>query len=122
VGNDIVGIVHPCKVYGAMAVARPVLLLGPRPCHITDLLDSHGVGWQVHHGDVEGMEALVRRVADTPREELSRIGLEAQRVIEQDLSKGALCGRFCDIIERGMRPRTAEAPAVAGQAPVGNDR
>ncbi|MCA9310139.1 MAG: glycosyltransferase family 4 protein, partial [Phycisphaerales bacterium] len=25
IGNDVVGIVHPCKVYGAMAVARPIL-------------------------------------------------------------------------------------------------
>jgi len=26
-GNDMVGVVHPCKVYGAMAVARPVQVL-----------------------------------------------------------------------------------------------
>ena len=26
-GSEMVGIVHPCKVYGAMAVARPILLL-----------------------------------------------------------------------------------------------
>ena len=32
-GNEMVGIVHPCKVYGAMAVGRPLLLVGPRPCH-----------------------------------------------------------------------------------------
>ncbi len=28
-GNGLVGISHPCKVYGAMAVARAVLLIGP---------------------------------------------------------------------------------------------
>ena len=32
-GSEMVGIVHPCKVYGAMAVARPVLVLGPAECH-----------------------------------------------------------------------------------------
>src|SRR2546426_11939478 len=33
-GEEVVGIVHPCKVYGAMAVARPVILLGPTDSHI----------------------------------------------------------------------------------------
>ena len=30
-GNEMVGIIHPCKVYGAMAVGRPVLFVGPPP-------------------------------------------------------------------------------------------
>jgi hypothetical protein len=37
-GDDVVGIVHPCKVYGAMAVARPVLFVGPARSHVGDLL------------------------------------------------------------------------------------
>ena len=28
-GDDVVGIVHPCKIYGAMTVGRPILFLGP---------------------------------------------------------------------------------------------
>ena len=36
----MVGIIHPCKIYGAMAAARPILFLGPNPSHISDLLET----------------------------------------------------------------------------------
>ena len=39
-GPSGVGIVHPCKIYGAMQVGRPILAVGPRPSHISDLLDQ----------------------------------------------------------------------------------
>ena len=38
VGNESVGTIHPCKIYGAMAVARPIILLAPDPCHVSDLV------------------------------------------------------------------------------------
>ncbi len=49
-GNDMVGVVHPCKVYGAMAVGRPVLLLGPAKCQISHLIERYRIGWRVEHG------------------------------------------------------------------------
>ena len=33
-----------------MAVARPVLFLGPSPSHIADLLEHHHFGLHVRHG------------------------------------------------------------------------
>ena len=55
-GNEVVGIVHPCKVYGAMAVSRPILLLGPAPCHVSDLIEQYKIGWHVEHDDVDGAQ------------------------------------------------------------------
>jgi hypothetical protein len=103
VGPAIVGMCHPCKVYGAMAVGRPVLLLGPRPCHVSDLLDRRSIGWQVDHGDVEGFVSAVRRIRATPAEELAAMGTAAKELISRELGKPALCGSFCDILERGAR-------------------
>ncbi len=45
-GEMLVGINHPCKVYGAMAAARPILYVGPSPSHISALIEEHGIGWQ----------------------------------------------------------------------------
>ncbi len=59
-GSNMVGIVHPCKVYGAMAAARPVLYLGPRRSHVGELVARFDLGWQVEHGDVA---APLRRCA-----------------------------------------------------------
>jgi hypothetical protein len=44
-GNDFVGLVHPCKVYNVLRVGAPVLYIGPQPSHVTELLavaDSDG--------------------------------------------------------------------------------
>lgn len=101
VGNEAVGIVHPCKVYGAMAVARPVLLLGPRPCHVSDILDKHGIGWHVQHGDVQGCIDAIKAAASTPQPQIEAMGAKALEVLNASLSKRELCGRFCDVLEAG---------------------
>jgi len=49
-GPDMVGLVHPCKVYTAMAVARPILLVGPPACHVGELIDAHRIGWVLDQG------------------------------------------------------------------------
>jgi glycosyltransferase involved in cell wall biosynthesis len=119
VGNEIVGIVHPCKVYGAMAVARPVLLLGPSPSHVADLLEKHGIGWQTAHGDVDGFVRTVEAAAATDRATREAMGRTAAHVVEHELGMGVLCRRFGDIVERGPDAgRAADAAASAAAAPA----
>jgi len=117
VGNDVVGVVHPCKVYGAMAVARPILLLGPDPCHVSDLVREHNLGWQISHGDVDGAVRTLEQIVATPREELAAMGARARALIERELSKNVLCGRFCDVVERGLKPGAEPAPPPAAASP-----
>jgi glycosyltransferase involved in cell wall biosynthesis len=102
IGDGVVGIVHPCKVYGAMAVSRPILFLGPRPSHVSDLLDAHQIGRQVEHGDVDGCIAAIRALQNAPPAERNAMGRRAKGVIDSELSKRVLCGRFGDLIERSM--------------------
>jgi glycosyltransferase involved in cell wall biosynthesis len=107
VGDSVVGIVHPSKVYGALAVARPVLLLGPEQSHVGELVAENDIGWRVSHGDVDGAEQVLRRIARTPAAELAAKGARAKALVSNRLSKAELCGRFCDIIERGVAVETA---------------
>jgi hypothetical protein len=111
-GDDVVGIVHPCKVYGAMCVSRPILLLGPDPSHVSDLINQHQIGWQVRHGDVAGIVRSIRTAAAMPPTELARMGAVAGAVVASGLSRPALAGRFCDVLERGLDP--SPRPAAAG--------
>jgi glycosyltransferase involved in cell wall biosynthesis len=39
-GNDMSGIVHPCKIYGALSIGRPVLTLGPKKSYLSDILEE----------------------------------------------------------------------------------
>ncbi len=117
VGNEIVGIVHPCKVYGAMAVARPVLLLGPSPSHVADLLEKHGIGWQASHGDVDGFVRMVETAAATPRAEREAMGRTAKHVVDHELGMSVLCRRFGDVVEWGVGNAPEASPAPSARTP-----
>jgi colanic acid biosynthesis glycosyl transferase WcaI len=102
-GENMVGIIHPCKVYGAMAVGRPILYFGPSPSHIADLLDRHSIGISVRHGDVDGAVEAINRFRATDPAILGQMGEMAQRVLHESLSQELLCGRFCDGLEAVLR-------------------
>jgi glycosyltransferase involved in cell wall biosynthesis len=99
VADDMVGVVHPCKIYGAMAVGRPILLIGPDPCHASEILHEHNVGWHVPNGDLDGLLQILRTVREMPLEELRAMGQRAQRAVHRHYSKAVLCSRFCDVVE-----------------------
>ena len=105
-GDELVGIVHPCKVYGAMAVSRPILFVGPAPSHVSDLLGRLKIGWHVPHGDVERVVATIREMMDTPVDERIAMGRRAREAIGGDLGRTSLLRRFCDVLERGLASPT----------------
>lgn len=102
VGNNVVGICHPCKVYGAMSVGRPILLVGPDPNHISELIDGYDIGWQIEHRNIDKAVELIEMMATMSKLELRRMGRRAQKVIAGNLSKNTLCATLTDVIERCM--------------------
>lgn len=118
-GEGMVGIIHPCKVYGAMAVGRPILFFGPRPSHVSDLLDAHDVGVHVAHGDADGAVAAIRRLRALPEQNRRAMGREAQHVLRGTLSHSLLCGRLCNALEGALSlPATATNPVTSPERPV----
>jgi colanic acid biosynthesis glycosyl transferase WcaI len=108
IGDAMVGVVHPCKIYGVMAVGRPVLTLGPRKSHLSELVERFKIGRQVEHGDVDGAVAALLDLANEPGEELAALGRRASEAIRSVFSREQLCGRFCDTVE--ARQGGAAAP------------
>ncbi|MDO8502311.1 MAG: glycosyltransferase family 4 protein [Gemmatimonadaceae bacterium] len=102
VGDAIPGIVHPSKVYGAMAVARPILLVGPAENHVADILVGNDIGWHVRHGDVDGAERVLREIAAMPPAELRAKGRLAREVMLSRGGKAESVGRLCDVLERNV--------------------
>jgi len=95
-GDEVVGCIHPCKVYGAMAVGRPILFFGPRPSHVTDLIDEAGCGWHVNHGDVDRAVELLREISRTPPGELAAMGKRGRELIHAKYAQDVLLPRFTD--------------------------
>jgi hypothetical protein len=98
-GDPMVGIVHPCKVYGAMARARPILYLGPPDSYLTEMMDEADFGWQVRHGDVQGAVATIRLILEADGSVLERKGARGRALIEGKRTRRISCGRVCDAIE-----------------------
>jgi glycosyltransferase involved in cell wall biosynthesis len=98
-GENMVGIIHPCKVYGAMTVGRPVLFVGPRPSHVSDLLEQHEFGLRIGHGDVDGAVRAIQGFRDMPPEKRQQMGRAGQKALTATLSQQLLCGRLCDELE-----------------------
>jgi glycosyltransferase involved in cell wall biosynthesis len=65
-GNDMVGIVHPCKIYGALAAGRPILALAPAASPIADLIKHLPCGMRVSHDDPHKAALAIRDFAHCP--------------------------------------------------------
>ena len=98
VGDPMVGIVHPCKIYSAMAIGRPILLFGPDPCHASEILATHGVGWQVAHGDVSAAEAMIRAVANASTETIQAVGARGKNLAQSAFSRASLLEAFVAVL------------------------
>lgn len=104
-GDAMVGIVHPCKIYGALRVERPVLFVGPAESHVGEILTGSEAGWQVEQEDVEGLVGTIRAIAALPEAELARRGRAGAEAIAGRYSKEHLCGAFVDRLEEGAGAR-----------------
>jgi colanic acid biosynthesis glycosyl transferase WcaI len=98
IGTAVVGIVHPCKIYGAMAAGRPILAFGPRQSHVGDIV-SQGIGWHIEHGDVDGAVATLRLIADLPSGTLQAMGARGQRMVHERYDSRSSRSHVCDLIE-----------------------
>ncbi len=45
-GDEFVGIVHPCKIYNILTLGTPFLYIGPTPSHVSDI--AAAIGCQNH--------------------------------------------------------------------------
>src|SRR5208282_6437637 len=78
--NDFVGLVHPCKIYNILRVAAPVLYIGPRPSHLSEMLDELNGEYpcaSAAHGEVGGVvreiERLRRETGSAERQTPARV-------------------------------------------------
>ena len=90
---------HPCKIYNILAVGAPVIYIGPRPSHATEILDELGPEYptiQVTHGAAEKLarqiQSLSQKMADSPRSPPSQATAA--------FAKGALLSQMITLLEQ----------------------
>lgn len=105
-GNNMVGIVHPSKIYNAMSVERPVLAIAPENCYIGRVLDGNRIGMRFEHGDPMGLARGIVLLADMTTDERESMGRRAGRFVRTTFSREVLANQLLDVLEdaakRGM--------------------
>jgi hypothetical protein len=97
-GDNMLGISHPSKIYGILAVGRPVLYLGPPESPAAKIVERHQLGWSLRHGDVEAaVETLRCAVAQTPAERVA-VGARARLVLGQYYCPSVLRQRVANAV------------------------
>ena len=88
-GDAMLGLVHPCKIYNAFAVGAPVVYVGPEPSHVTEAAaDGQTAFISVRHGEAERLAAellrLKSRTADASARRTEGVGnFSAGRLLPQ---------------------------------------
>ncbi len=100
--EEMVGVVHPCKAYGALAASRPILLVGPQQSHIGNLIDEYQVGWCIGEQEADRLAQLASQIADRQDIDLEAMGRRAREAMQASLSPALLRGKFCDVVEDGL--------------------
>ena len=64
-GDPFVGLVHPCKIYNILGVGAPVLYIGPRPSHLSEIagqMEGDGTFLSASHGAVDQVVAHILKL------------------------------------------------------------
>jgi colanic acid biosynthesis glycosyl transferase WcaI len=102
--NEAVGVIHPCKIYGAMAIGRPVLFFGPKASHVGDIFQAGDIGRVVAHGDANAAVAAICELMSMGEDGREAMGSRATAIVSESFSSDRLLGHFCDILDDAGRP------------------
>jgi glycosyltransferase involved in cell wall biosynthesis len=97
-GDDMLGLVHPCKIYNILAVAAPVIYIGPRPSHVSEIL----VDPNVHHSWISVQHGEADRLADQILSLQQKITDNRQPLptgVTAAFSKGVLLPELAGVLE-----------------------
>jgi hypothetical protein len=99
-GDAMLGLVHPCKIYNILTVGAPVIYIGPEPSHVTEILSqlkSPHPGACVRHGAVDELVTQLRRL-ERESANLDRVPPAEVRTL---YSQTALLPRMLDLVDSG---------------------
>jgi len=99
-GHAMVGIVHPSKIYSAMASGRPILAIAPDNSYISKMMEKQTIGFRFCHGDVAGVVKGILTLVEMDETQRNRLGENAGRLAHDQFNQTLLRNRFLDILEQ----------------------
>jgi hypothetical protein len=97
-GDAMLGLVHPSKIYNMLTVGAPVIYIGPELSHVTEILTglkSHHPWVGVRHGAVGKLVQKIHQL----RNESAGHDRHPPDEVETHFSQGTLLPRFVTLVE-----------------------
>jgi glycosyltransferase involved in cell wall biosynthesis len=85
-GEAMLGLVHPCKIYNILAVGAPVIYIGPRPSHVTEILNRLGDGYPsicAMHGEADILAGQIQYLRQSGVEGKRQLPVETLAAFSQ---------------------------------------
>ena len=97
-GEGQVGFTHPNKIYGALYLGKPVIYIGPKESHISDILKTLDGNISVLHGEHQILKTKLLNYIKLPEEEKINIGKNNLKFATDNLSPYSLKNKLSQII------------------------
>ena len=102
-GEAFVGLVHPCKVYNLLSLGLPWVGIGPKDCHLADLVGELGrdSGCELLGGDDSA--ALAKLILE--RQRSPKVSGEKLRAVGRNYQESVLAPKLAKIIVEAAKAR-----------------
>ena len=89
----------PSKIYGTLAIGRPVVFVGPEHCEVAQIVRDSGSGFVIAPGAVECAAKAMRELA-LDAELRRRMGEHAKMYYAKNFGRKRSVAKIIDVIER----------------------
>ena len=102
VARGFEGLLVPSKIYGIMAVGKPVLYYGALEGDVPALIRRHHIGWVIEQGDSTSLARVLTDIAACP-EQLAALGANARRAFEAYYDRPLATARYLQVFAQAAR-------------------
>jgi colanic acid biosynthesis glycosyl transferase WcaI len=97
-GEPFVGLVHPCKIYNLLQVNAPIFYMGPKPSHVSKILEQINgqlpTGWTPHGNSGQAVKTILEL-----KQIVSQSGRKEFKPLAGYFSRETLLPRLVTLIE-----------------------
>lgn len=98
-GENQVGFTHPNKIYGAMFVGKPVLYIGPKQSHVTEIISDLNGNIIANHNDENTIVNGLLEFANLNDSQKEEIGMNNLKYVNANFSPTILKDKMLKAIE-----------------------
>ena len=97
-GNNQIGFTHPNKIYGGMFIGKPIIYIGPKKSHVTDVLEQVSGNIMVDHNESKNLANKILEFSKLNSDSQKKIGINNRTFANQNYDPEKLKSDMCNQI------------------------